>query len=290
MFEGKKVLITGGMGMIGRELIYLLCELGAEVTAVDIKNPPGMPLGFRFIGADLRDFKNCMELCAGKDYVFHLAGIKGNPRKTENEPADFIVPMLQMNTNILEACARNEVKRVLYTSSIAVLNMGTDFYPAWAKLTGEHQIEAYRKQGFKTKFCIVRPANVYGRFDNFENPNAMVITSLISKAFGRDSTLEVWGDGSQIRDFINAKDVARGMIKAMREMPDKPVNLCSGKGITIRKIAEIIAKECNKKLQFVTSKYTGAKRRVMKPNWDFKPEIEIEEGIKEVIEWRKKQK
>jgi len=286
MFKGKKVLITGGMGLIGRELIYLLLKEGADLTVVDIKNPPGIPLGFKFVGADLRDFKTCMELCVGVDYVFHLAGVKGSPKMTEKQPVDFMVPMLQFNTNMLEAATRNEVKGFLYTSSIAVENLKTDFYPAWAKLTGEHQIQAYRKQGFKTKYCVVRPANVYGRFDDFSNKNAMVITSLIAKAISKTPILEVWGDGTQIRDFINAKDVAKGMIKCMEKMPNIPINLCSGKGVTIKQIAEIIAKETNKKIIYDKSKPTGAKKRVMEFNGyliDWKPEINIENGIKEVI-------
>ena len=132
-----------------------------------------------------------------------------------------------------------------------------------------------------TEYCIVRPANVYGRFDKY-NEDSMVITSLIHKAFYRP-TLEVGGDGTQIRDFINAKDVARGMIEAIEQMPNKPVNLCSGKGIKISKVAEIIAKEVGKKIKYKKSNHTGDKRRVMKINWDFKPKIEIEEGLKEAI-------
>ena len=66
-------------------------------------------------------------------------------------------------------------------------------------------------------------------------------------------------------------------------MPDKPVNLCSGKGIKISKVAEIIAKEVGKKIKYKKSSYTGDKRRVMKINWNFKPRIEIEEGLKEIL-------
>ena len=241
MLAGKRVLVTGCEGMIGRELVIMLEELGAVVIHADLKH-----------GSELREFNNCNAYCRDVDYVFHLAGIKGNPKMTSSRPADFLVPMLQFNTNMLEAARLQGVKRFLYTSSIAVENPETDKYPAFAKMAGEMQIEAYKIQypEFGNNCVIVRPANVYGRFDDFENPDAMVITSLVHKALTEDQ-IEVWGNGMQIRDFINAKDVARGMIQAMEEMPEKPVNLCSGKGITIKEIAEIILKETGKPIKSI---------------------------------------
>jgi len=271
MFKGKRVLITGGRGMIGKELNRMLLDLGAIVYIADLPE------------IDLREYGDCEMYCRRIDYVFHLAGVKGSPRKTEKQPYDFMCPMLQFDTNMIRAAHEAKVKKFLYTSSIAVENLKTDFYPAWAKLTAEHLIGALRKQGTKTEFCIVRPANVYGRYDK-PNPDSMVITSLISKA--TKQSFEVWGDGSQIRDFINAKDVARGMIQAMKQMPKKPVNLCSGKGISIRRVAEIISSVTGSKIEWGNSKPPGAKRRVMKLNWNFKPKIKIEEGIKDVIDYR----
>lgn len=261
----SNILITGHHGMIGRELKELLkgnTIIGADLMSND----------------DLRNYNICLMKCQAIDEVYHLAGIKGSPRETEKEPYDFMCPMLQFDTNMIRAAIEAGVKRFLYTSSIAVEHPETDKYPAWAKQTGEMLIEAARIQGCKTKFVIVRPANVYG----YEKNPKMVIGSLIKKAL-TEKELVVWGDGSQVRDFIHAKDVARGMIKAMKEMPKEPVNLCSGKGISIKRIAEIISKETGKKIRYDPSKPTGAKRRVMKLNWDFKPEISIEQGIKYVL-------
>ena len=276
MFKDKKVLITGGLGMIGKELKILLEELGAKVFIADLK-----------IGNDLTEYGACLQVCKDKDYVFHLAGVKGSPKLTNERPLDFFEPMIQFNTNMIKAARECEVKRFLYTSSIAVENLETDLYPAWAKLTGEHQIEASRIQYPEgTQYCIVRPANVYGRFDDFNNPNAMVITALIKKARNPNAKyLEVWGSGTQVRDFINAKDCARGMIKALEEMPGT-VNLCSGVGVTIKEIAEIIAKLTNKQVKYDTTKPRGAESRVM-ANPYIQPKINIVAGIKEIIEWIK---
>ena len=278
-WKGKKVMVTGSEGMIGKELVELLRKEKAIVFKFDYKNGPMW---------DLRNFDICMEGCQGMDYVFHLAGIKGSPKMTKEKPANFFVPMIQMNTNIMEAARRQNVKGFLYTSSIAVLNPQTDEYPAWAKKTGEMQLKAYNIQYPEFRSCIVRPANVYGRYDDFDNHNAMVITSLIAKGLKYDQ-IEIWGDGSEIRDFINSKDVAKGMIKTMEKMPLHPINLCSGTEITIKYIAEIISKAMGKKVYYAHNKKTGDEKRIMKSNGDlidWKPEISIENGLKEVIEWK----
>ncbi|MCH7534190.1 MAG: NAD(P)-dependent oxidoreductase [Bacteroidetes bacterium] len=284
-WKNKKVLVTGSEGMIGKELTEQLSKLSDSINVYYIDK-----VG-EYNNTDLT-YKNICEAILSQtkpDYVFHLAGIKGNPKMTNERPVDFMGPMLQFDTNMIIAAQETGVKRFLYTSSIAVEHPESDKYPAWAKQTGETLIEAMRIQYPKgTKYTIVRPSNVYGRYDNFDNPNAMVITSLISKV-KRRAALELWGDGGQIRDFINSKDVARGMIKAMEDMPDRPVNLCSGKGISIKQVVEIISKETRKPIKHINTqgKIMGQDRRVMMINWDFKPEIDIAKGIKEVIEWIK---
>ena len=275
----KTILITGSEGMIGRELVELLRDNGRIlIRYADIK-----------LGHDLRNYNECLWVCEGVDEVYSLVGIKGNPKMTNERPVDFMAPMLQFDTNMILAAQKCGVKRFLYTSSIAVENPETDKYPAWAKKTGEMLIEAMRTQYPKgTKYCVVRPANVFGRYDNFNNPDAMVVTALISKAF-KSSSLEVWGDGSQERDFINAKDVAAGMIKCMEKMPKEPISLCSGHGTSIKTVAEIIVENKRtkaKEIKWDKSKPTGAKSRVMKPNYKqigFSPKVNIADGIKEVI-------
>jgi len=284
MWKGKKVLVSGSEGMIGKELVEQLNNLGAEVTGIDLKQGKD---------CDLRKYWTCYNLCKDADIVFHLAGIKGSPRMTNERPLDFIGPMLQFDTNMILAALKCGVSKFLYTSSIAVENIETDKFPAWAKMTGEMLIEAIRIQ-YKVKtygtettdYCIVRPSNVYGRFDNFDNPNAMVITSLIKKALTYKQ-IDVWGNGSEVRDFINAQDVARGMIDVMTEMPTEPINLCSGESHTIKDVAEIISSITKKKVFYDENRKTGAKSRVMKPNWPLEIKVSLKQGIEEAIEWAK---
>ena len=126
IWKDKNVLVTGGMGMIGQELTEKLMVLGACVTVMDIK------LGEEH---DCREYSNCARFIEHyrPDFIFHLAGIKGNIWRTQNEPVDFMGPMLQFDTNMILAAQMYGVKKFLYTSSIAVENPESDKYPAWAK-------------------------------------------------------------------------------------------------------------------------------------------------------------
>ena len=144
-----------------------------------------------------------------------------------------------------------------------------------------------------THYTIGRPANVYGRFDNLNAEEPMVITSLIKKALAQGEGLSVWGDGTQIRDFINARDVARAMILIMEKNPSEPIDIGSGVGVTIREIADIIGSETQKQIIYDKTKPRGAENKVMRVEklraLGFCPKVIIREGIKEIIkQWKEK--
>jgi GDP-L-fucose synthase len=303
MFKNQKVLVTGGAGMIGRQLVNLLLEKGADVTVADINEPTGLPEEIKFVKANLLYFDQCQSICQDQDYVFNLVGIKCSPKVTLEQPADIMGPMMQFNTNMLEAAMKANVKWYLYTSTVGVYTPAeifyeddiwngspspNDWYGGWAKRMGELQCEAYEKQYGEGKCSIVRPANVYGPYDNFDLKNAMVVPSLIRKAYEND-VLEVWGDGSPIRDFIHAKDVARGMMFAVENKITKPINLGSGNEVTIGQVAELVAKHFNKPIQFSPEKPSGDAKRLFSMeranSYGFYPEISIEEGLEDAIEW-----
>ena len=118
--------------------------------------------------------------------------------------------------------------------------------------------------------------------------SAMVVPSLIRKADENDK-LEVWGDGSQIRDFIHAHDVARGMIFAVENKITDPINLGSGEGVKIKTIAETVSKYFGKELVWDKDKPAGDPIRLFDTSraksYGFEPIISIEEGITNTMEW-----
>ena len=303
MFENKNVLVTGGSGMIGRQLVPMLLEKGANVFVADLKEPVNMPKEITFVKVNLKEFSDCRKVCKGMDYVFSLVGIKASPKACIEQPANIMGPMIQFNTNMLEAAMGENVSWYLYTSSIGVYQPApvlkeddlwsttpsrNDWYGGWAKRMGEMQIEAFEKQYGSSKCSIVRPANVYGTFDNFDLSSAMVIPSLIRKA-DENEVLDVWGDGSQIRDFINCKDVAKGMLYAVENKITQPINLGSGSGVSIKQIAEIVSQYFNKPIQWNPTGVVGDAVRILDMqranSYGFYPEISIEQGIIETIKW-----
>ncbi len=306
-YKGKNVLVTGGTGLIGRPLVDMLVKAGANVTIVSLDDPSRAPQGITFKRADLREFSNCMEICKDQEIVFQLAGVKGSPAMTAKRPASFFVPTITFSINMMEAARRQGAERFLFTSSVGVYSPAEVFYEddvwktfpspndrfaGWAKRMGELQAEAYKIEYNWDKISIVRPANVYGPFDNFDPANAMVIPSLINRAMSGEKPLTVWGDGSPIRDFIHAHDVARGMMLAVEKGINEPINLGSGSGVTIKQIAEIVAANIPGgpiELVWDTTKPAGDAKRLMDMaranSHGFTPQISIEDGIKETIEW-----
>src|SRR5678816_4158221 len=94
--KDRKVLVTGGTGMIGQPLVELLLKKGAKVTIASLDSPDRLKnADIEFVKTDLRDYNNCLEVIQGKEIVFHLAGVKGSPSMTRDMPASFFVPMLQ---------------------------------------------------------------------------------------------------------------------------------------------------------------------------------------------------
>ena len=302
-FNGKKCLVTGGTGLIGRQVVSLLVDAGAVVTLVSLDN-------FRVndkaehIHGDLTSYDFCKEITRGQDSVFHLAGVKGSIEVTKTKPASFFVPLLMMNTNLLEACRVNEVGKVVYTSSIGAYASAEvfrekenfegepmDMYPGWAKRMAEMQIQTYRIQYNLNNFAVVRPCNVYGPGDNFDPENAMVIPSLMQRIFRGENPVVVWGDGSAVRDFAYSRDVAEGVILALFYGTGSGfVNLGSGQGYTVKELVETLHRFIKFNYRFDTSKSSGFPRRVMdislaKKLIHYNPTTSLEDGLRQTWDW-----
>jgi GDP-L-fucose synthase len=303
LFKDKHILVTGGSGMVGRELVQLLLDRDAIVRVVSLDEPIDFFEEVEFIKKDLTNWHNCIDICTGMDYVFHVAGVKSSAAMPKIKPLDYFIPMMRFNTNMMEAAFRRGVKWYLYTSSYGVyapseisheddmwktFPSDNDKLPGWAKRMGELQAEGYKIQHGWDNISIVRPANIYGNWDNFDLETAMVIPSLIRKASEND-VLSVWGDGTPIRDFIHARDVARGMVFAVENKITEPLNLGSGDGVQIKDLAFTIANCFNVSLSFDSSKPNGDHKRVLDMSrihsYGFKNSISIKDGINETIEW-----
>jgi len=304
-YRNRKVLVAGGTGLIGRPLVRMLAEQGAKVTVVSM-DTDSLPAGADNYTMDLREFRSCQYACSGQDFVFNLVGVKGSPSATLKYPASFFVPTLQTSINMMEAARKSNVSRYLYTSTVGVYSPAqifkeddvwngfpspNDRFAGWAKRMGELQAEAYAIE-YNWKCSIVRPANVYGPYDWFDSKTAMVLPSLIARVVNGENPLTVWGDGSAIRDFVHADDVARGMMMAMEQGITAPLNLASGRAVTIKEVAEMVARNAPGgpvDIVWDKDKPSGDAIRLMDisraQSYGYKPEVDLETGIKETIAW-----
>jgi GDP-L-fucose synthase len=260
-YIGKKVLIAGGTGMIGRPLSKLLSELGAEVTVAGLEESNlglGLvPEGVVYTQADFTDLNAARLACEGQDLVFNLVGIKGSVGIGESKAASYLVPMLRFQTNLTEAAWAAGVKGFLFVSSINVYPpserhieenawngppLQNDRVPGVGKRVGEVLGLAFELEHQWKAFKTVRPANVYGPFDVVDPLRSQVIPGLIRKFLSGSPTVAVWGSGETIRDFVYSEDMAYWFARAILDLPTNvPVNLGSGTGVSIETLARTIA-------------------------------------------------
>jgi len=303
IFSGENTLVTGGTGLIGRQIVKILCDAGSNVKVVSL-DKIRVDDRAEYISGDLTDFILCKKFTKDMDFVFHVAGIKGSIDVTVKKPASFFVPLLMMNTNLLEACRLNKVQKTVYTSSIGAYpsaeifreadsNEGPpmDMFPGWAKRMAEMQIKSYKVQYGLDNFAVVRPCNVYGPGDNFDPNNAMVIPSLMYRIYHKENPVVIWGDGSAVRDFAYSRDVAEGVILALYHGTKSGfVNLGSGKGISIKELVEALHSFIDFNYTFDSSKQSGFPKRVMdislaQKTLDYNPTTSLLDGLKETWNW-----
>jgi GDP-L-fucose synthase len=303
-FKDKHCLVTGGTGLIGRQVVEILSKAGAMVDVVSLDsidlNLPNVDV----YKADLRSREVCFDFVGGCDFCFHLAGIKGGVDITTKSPATVFVPYLEFNTLVLEACREKKVGKIVYTSTIGAYpskevfiegeiidGLPMDRAAGWAKRMTELQIQFYKEEYGLYNFIAVRPANVFGPYDNFDPENAMVIPSLMRRIYSGENPVKIWGDGFAIRDFAYSRDVAEGIILAAYYLPDVPyLNLGSGLAITIRELVETLQEVVPFNYEFDVTKPSGFPKRVMnidkaKELISYTPTTSLKEGLTETWNW-----
>jgi GDP-L-fucose synthase len=280
----KKILITGCSGLLGTYLIkrFLYDHNSFKVIGVDIND---LKLDFKqsnfiFEKLDLTDEKNIKYLFEtyNPDVVVNAFGIKGSPLKAKNQPVDFLYPSLKINTEIINQSYKNN-SWLIFVSSVGVyspsekfseddvwktLPSENDWYPSWSKRIGELLLESYKVQYGYDKWSIIRPANIFGDYDDFSG-NGTVISTTIKKIWESDGTMECWGDGSPTRDFVYGYDVAEAIYKMYTERIHDIVNFGSGEEITIKSMIEDLISISKKDISITwdSSKPNGDLRRQM---------------------------
>ena len=309
IFRGKKILVAGGTGLVGQQLVPKLINFGAKVfvASLDDKSLVNHKIE-NFYNLNLMNLDNCIKITKDKEIVFNLLGVTGSPKINIEKPASFMMSNIYCAINLLMAAQISKVKKYLYTSTYGVYAHSTimkeddvwktfpsenDKFAGWAKRIGELQIEAFKIEYNFESLHIVRPANIYGPYANFDPKNSMVIPSLIRRIIKGENPLIVWGNGTAIRDFIFSADVAEAMIKVMQKKIEKPINIGSGTGISIKELvntllsSEIIKKK--PKVIFDKTKPTGDKKRILDTSlaksYGITNKVSLKEGLDKTINW-----
>ena len=315
--KGKKILVIGGAGFIGSHIVDLLTEEDvAEIVVYDnfsrgsmdnleyaLKDPRVKVFE---LGGDILHTDILNEAMKDKDYVFHLAALW--LLHCHEYPRSAFHVNIEGTFNVLEACIKHNIKKLVYSSSASVygdaveLPMTEDhiynnktFYGA-TKIAGEHMCRAFFHR-YGLNYVGLRYMNVYGARQDYKGAYIAVIMKILDRL---DNGLPpvVFGDGSQSYDFIYVSDVARANICALKShATDRCYNVGSGIQTSIKELAETILNVTGSTIPiqyepagqtFVTNRIGDPKRA--ENEIGFKYQVEIPEGLQKLIEWRNSHK
>jgi GDP-L-fucose synthase len=299
----KKVLITGCSGLVGVHLVKKSLEIGYEVVGVDI-NDKSIHLkdyDFKFYKLDLTKEENIKMLFEYEtpDVVYNSFGIKGSPIRAKESPVDFLYPSFKINTEIINECSKRKIW-LIFVSSVGVYSPSEkfieddvwkslpsehDWYPSWSKRMGEILLDAYKIQYGYQNWAIIRPANIFGEYDDFSG-NGTVISTTIKKVHeSKNNIIEAWGDGSPVRDFVYAGDVADAIISLYQNKTHVTINFGSGVEISIKDLITLIIQISRKPIDIMwnNEKPNGDLKRLMdvtkQKEFDLLPKLGIEKAL-----------
>jgi GDP-L-fucose synthase len=299
-----KIFITGSNGMVGRNLLE-----NAEITKHDILKPASSELNllnFNDIQVYLKKTK--------PDMIIHCAGKVGGIQANMQDMYTFFTNNALMGINLVKAAKENEVKKFLNLSSSctyprnyhnplkeeyilqAELEPTNEGY-ALAKLSILKMCEYISKEYQEYQYKTFIPCNLYGRWDKFDETNSHMIPSVIKKIYtavvSESPEIEIWGDGTARREFMDASDLASCIAKAIENFEDVPnvMNIGLGFDYSINEYYEIIKKILGYKGSFIhnTSKPVGMKQKLLdihlQTNWGWKPKVSLEQGIEKTYQF-----
>jgi len=310
----KRILVAGGTGLVGRNLTNKLSELDFTFMATSHKGSALANNSRDFVPFDFCEFQDCLLVTKNIDTVILCAAVSYGAKNNNEMPTAAILPNLKIFTGLFEACARNDVKTVIMLSSSTVyqpvnypikeveLDLNQSPYLGYFGVGWTYryieQLAALYSSTYGMKITILRPTNIYGPFDRFDEDRAHIIPSLIRKAVNRDDPFEVWGSPNVVRDFIFVDDLIDDILAILRgEVNDNnlPVNICNGKAVTIEEAAKAILQVCNydTRIYFNSSKPSAIPYRVLDnarylQTFGDNKRTALECGIKKTVEWYKK--
>ncbi len=311
MFQGKNVLVTGGAGFVGANLIKRLLEHDATVRATLHKKDAVIDDNrVNYVRCDLCKPEDCARACEHIDYVFLCAANTSGAAVMEKTPLVHLTPNIIMNALMLEAAYAAGVQKVLFISSNTVYPF-TDypvkeedvtnkffekyFIVAWMKRFSEIMNEMYATKIKKPmQTVVVRPANIYGPLDDFNWETSHVLPALIRRVIERHAPINVWGDGNDIKDFIYIDDLVEGLLVTMEKLDHfDVVNIASGRRYVLRDLLDIMIRIDgyeNARVVYDTSKPTMIPVRLIDPSkakklLGFEARTSMEEGLKKTISW-----
>lgn len=312
----KKVLVTGGAGFIGSEVVKKLIENGHYVRVVDNLSKPGSKKekGYDFMKVDLTDSLATKKAFKGIDICINLAAKIGGVGYFHKYPANILSDNNKIYSSTFEAAVANNIERMVYISSSMVYESTTTFPSkevdvdkipppissyGFSKLVGEQYCKAFFDQ-FGLKYSICRPFNAYGahEYPTDSVGYAHVIPDMIKKILSGQYPLEILGDGEQVRCFTHVKDLAAGIVAVMesKRTVGKTYNIANPQPITILELTQTLWRllEIKKPLKVKYKKGFShdIKKRIpditeiiKETSW--KPTIDFKQGLSETVTWLK---
>lgn len=284
---GERIIVTGGCGFIGREVVAQLVARGDDVTVVDDLSKPesAAPPGARFLRQDLTEAKGTLEVFAGFKRCVHLAAKIGGIGYFHRHPATILAENDKIYASVFGACAKHRFERIVYISSSMVFEKAKRFPSreedlaetpvplsayGFSKLSGEWYCRAFFDE-FKLPFSIVRPFNAYGvnEAPGEEVGEAHVIPDLAKKILVGQDPLEILGDGQQTRCFTHVSDIARGVL-AVLDSPravNEDFNISSPEELRVLDLARLLmdvikGKDTPLRIKHVPAFQHDVKRRI----------------------------
>lgn len=299
-----KVLIIGGSGFIGSHIVDKFLKENWEVTIFDKQREMFRPdnKNATFESGDINN-KNHVENIVARNFDAIIYSLSTTTPKTSNDNPEFdIISNLIPIVNLLEMCTRHKTGKIVYLSSGGAIygesntekhNESDSVFPicsyAITKLSAEKYLHMYEKL-HGLNYAALRISNPYGPR---QNPMAKqgVISVFLHKILN-EQKIEIWGDGSVIRDYIYVTDVATACFYAANSTKNGVFNIGSGIGLSLKKLVEILALETNRKpeLQWLPGRAVDVPKIILdctnaEKNLNWKPLIPFDLGLKNTINW-----